>query len=61
MPVPIYVRKQGAFDPVVHLLADHGFTTYSTLIEARLDTVQKKPELVQKFIDASILGWYAYL
>jgi NitT/TauT family transport system substrate-binding protein len=58
---PIYVKKQGGFDPVVHLLADHGFSTYSTLIEARVDTVQKRPELVQKFVDASILGWYAYL
>jgi NitT/TauT family transport system substrate-binding protein len=58
---PIYVRKQGGFDPVVHLLADHGFSTYSTLIEARVETVQRKPELVQRFVDASILGWYAYL
>jgi NitT/TauT family transport system substrate-binding protein len=58
---PIYVRKQGGFEPVVHLLADHGFSTYSTLIEARRDTVDKRPEYVQKFVDASILGWYAYL
>ena len=58
---PIYVKKQGGFEPVVHLLADHGFSTYSTLIEARGDTVQKKPELVQKFVDGSILGWVNYL
>jgi NitT/TauT family transport system substrate-binding protein len=58
---PIYVRKQGGFEPVVHLLADHGFSTYSTLIEARRDTVDKRPEVVQRFVDASILGWYAYL
>lgn len=61
MPEPIYVRKQGGFDPMVHLLADHGFTTYSTLIEAPGGTVQKKPELVQRLVDALILGWYAYL
>ena len=58
---PIYVKKQGGFEPVVHLLADHGFSTYSTLIEARIDTVQKKPALVQKFVDGSILGWVNYL
>ena len=58
---PIYVEKQAGFKPVVHLLADHGFSTYSTLIEARLDTVQNKPELVQRFVDASILGWVNYL
>jgi len=58
---PIYVRQQGGFEPVVHLLADHGFATYSTLIEARSDTIQRRPDLVQRFVDASILGWYSYL
>ncbi len=58
---PIYVKKQGGFDPVVHLLADHGFSTYSTLIETTRDTVAKRPEYVQKFVDASILGWVNYL
>jgi NitT/TauT family transport system substrate-binding protein len=58
---PIYVQNQGKFKPVVHLLADHGFSTYSTLIEARADTVKNRPELVQRFVDASILGWVNYL
>ncbi len=58
---PIYVRKQGGFDPVVHLLADHGFSTYSTLIETRRDTVERRAGYVQRFVDASIIGWYAYL
>jgi NitT/TauT family transport system substrate-binding protein len=58
---PIYVQAQGRFKPVVHLLADHGFSTYSTLIEARADTVKNKPELVQRFVDASITGWVNYL
>jgi NitT/TauT family transport system substrate-binding protein len=58
---PIYVENQGQFKPVVHLLADHGFSTYSTVIEARLDMVKNKPELVQRFVDASILGWVNYL
>jgi len=58
---PIYVQAQGGFKPVVHLLADHGFSTYSTLIETRADTVRSKPELVQRFVDASIEGWVNYL
>ncbi|MFN8737726.1 MAG: ABC transporter substrate-binding protein [Betaproteobacteria bacterium] len=58
---PIYVKKQGGFEPVVHLLADHGFSTYSTLIETRADTVARRPEFVQRFVDASILGWVNYL
>lgn len=58
---PIYVRRQGGFEPVVHLLADHGFSTYSTLIETRAATVRDRPELVQRFVDASIAGWRSYL
>ena len=58
---PIYIKEQGKFDPVVHLLADHGFSTYSTLIETRADIVKNKPELVQKFVDASILGWVNFM
>ncbi len=58
---PIYVEKQGKFKPVVHLLADHGFSTYSTLIETRIDLVKNNPDLVQRFVSASIIGWSNYL
>ena len=58
---PIYIENQGRFKPVVHLLADHGFSTYSTVIEARTETVKSKPDLVQRFVDASVIGWVNYL
>jgi NitT/TauT family transport system substrate-binding protein len=58
---PIYVENQAKFRPLVHLLADHGFSTYSTVIEARTDMVRDNPDLVRRFVDASILGWYNYL
>jgi len=58
---PIYIENQGKFKPVVHLLADHGFSTYSTLIEAHAEMVQKNPDLIKRFVDASIRGWYNYL
>jgi NitT/TauT family transport system substrate-binding protein len=58
---PIYVKAQGGFDPVVHLLADHGWRTPSTLIDTRLDLLQKEPALVQAFVNASLAGWRAYL
>ena len=58
---PIYVENQGKFKPVVHLLADHGFSTYSTLIETRAETVKSRPDLVRRFVDASIIGWVNYL
>lgn len=58
---PISVEKQGGFKPVTHLLADHGWSTYSTLIETRQDLVKNKPEVVKKFVEASMIGWYNYL
>ena len=57
---PISLKAQG-MEPVVHLLADNGFSTYSTTIETRAELVRTKPDLVQKFVDASLIGWYNYL
>lgn len=58
---PYAVEKEGGFKPNVFLLADQGFSTYATTIVARLDTVAKNPDLVQRFVDASTVGWYHYL
>jgi NitT/TauT family transport system substrate-binding protein len=58
---PYAVEKQAHFKPKLSLLADHGFNTYSTLIETRRDLVEKNPDLVQRFVDASIIGWTNYV
>jgi NitT/TauT family transport system substrate-binding protein len=58
---PYQVEKQGGFKPKVFLLADFGFNTYSTLIETRIALTEDKPDLVQRFVDASIIGWYHYI
>jgi NitT/TauT family transport system substrate-binding protein len=58
---PYAIEKAAKFKPSVFLLADHGFNSYSTLIETRRDLVEKKPDLVQRFVDASAVGWYNYL
>ena len=58
---PYAVEKTAGFKPGVILLADNGFNTYSTLIETRLDVIDKKPDVVQRFVDASVIGWYTYI
>ena len=58
---PFAIAKAANFTPQVFLLADQGFSAYSTLIETRLELVDKKPDLVQRFVDASIIGWHNYL
>ncbi len=58
---PFAIEKAAGFKPGVLLLADYGFNAYSTMIETRRDLIDKKPDLVQRFVDASIVGWYHYL
>ena len=58
---PYAIETQGHFKPTLFLLADQGFNSYSTLIETRRDLVEHKPDLVQRFVDASAIGWYHYL
>jgi NitT/TauT family transport system substrate-binding protein len=58
---PYAIEKQAGFRPKLFLLADQGFDSYSTLIETRRDLVVRKPDLVQRFVDASIIGWARYL
>ena len=58
---PFAVEKQGGFKPNIFLLADQGYSTYATTIETRPELVAKSPDLVQRFVDASAVGWYHYL
>jgi len=58
---PFEIERQGKFKPKIFLLADHGFDTYATTIETRNDIIEKRPDLVQRFVDASAIGWYNYL
>jgi NitT/TauT family transport system substrate-binding protein len=58
---PFAVEKEGGFKPNIFLLADQGYSTYATTIETRTDLVDKHADLVQRFVDASALGWYHYL
>ncbi|MCW5718146.1 MAG: ABC transporter substrate-binding protein [Bauldia sp.] len=58
---PFAVEREGGFEPLLFLLADHGFTTPNTLIETTPEYLAANPEIVQAFVEASIIGWYNYL
>jgi NitT/TauT family transport system substrate-binding protein len=57
---PFVIEKEGV-KPVVMLLADAGYSSYGALIETSQKLAQDKPDLVQRFVNASIEGWYSYL
>ena len=58
---PFEIERQGHFKPNVFLLADYGYTTYSTQIVTRREIYEKNPDMVQRFVSASAIGWYNYL
>jgi NitT/TauT family transport system substrate-binding protein len=58
---PFAVEREGHFKPSIFLFADYGYGTYSSTVEARADLVASHPDVVQRFVDASTIGWYHYL
>jgi len=58
---PFAIEQQGGFKPKIFLFADEGYNAYSTSIETSQKLVDENPDLVQRFVDASIIGWYNYL
>jgi len=59
---PFAVQTEGHFTPKVFLIADDaGYKSYAAPIETTTALVQTKPDLVQRFVDATIDGWYSYL
>jgi len=58
---PFSIKQAAGFDPVVMLVADGGFTGYASLIATSDKRIAQQPDLVKRFVEASIEGWYAYL
>jgi NitT/TauT family transport system substrate-binding protein len=57
---PYTIEQQGV-KPVVLLIADSGYTSYGSVLQTSLKLATDKPDLVQRFVNASIEGWYSYL
>jgi len=58
---PFVIRQMGGVEPVVLLVADGGYKGYANIITAGRAIVNEKPDLVRRFVDASVEGWYSYL
>jgi NitT/TauT family transport system substrate-binding protein len=56
-----YTIEQAGVKPVVLLLADAGYGGYAGLIETSQKLAHDNPDLVTRFVNASIQGWYSYL
>jgi len=58
---PFVIRQAAGFEPHAIVIADYGFDTPSTMIETLRSYAEANPDIVQRFVDASIEGWYTYL
>lgn len=57
---PFAARQAGA-DPRFLLFADQGFENYQTTIDVAAAFATGRPEVLQRFVDASVEGWALYL
>ena len=58
---PYLIKQKTGIEPVVLPISEAGYLGYGNIITTSDKLVKENPGLVQRFIDASIEGWYSYL
>lgn len=58
---PYTIEQKGGFKPVILPLTEAGYNPYTFTIETTKKLVETNPDLVRRFVEASIQGWYSYL
>jgi NitT/TauT family transport system substrate-binding protein len=56
-----FAAIQAGARPKVHLIADAGYENYQTTIDISARMVAEKKDVVQRFVDATMLGWSQYM
>ncbi len=56
-----YAIEQGGVKPKIFHLARYGYPPYAQTIVTLNKTVEQRPDVVKRFIEASALGWRSYL
>jgi NitT/TauT family transport system substrate-binding protein len=58
---PFLIHEKTGIEPVVLPLSEAGYLGYANIIATSAKLIKERPDLVQRFVDASIEGWYSYL
>lgn len=58
---PLAIERETGWAPTVFLLADNGFSPYSTTIEVMRPWYEENKDVADRFVEATIIGWYNYL
>ncbi|MBB5321152.1 ABC transporter substrate-binding protein [Marinobacter oulmenensis] len=56
-----FAIKQAGIEPKVFLLSDYGYPPYATTIETTKGMIEDRPDVVKRFVQASMEGWKSYL
>ena len=56
-----YSIEKGGVKPKLFLLAESGYPPYAETVVALRKTVETKPDLVRRFVEATAQGWKSYL
>jgi len=61
LTVEPFLLAAAGVKPTVFLLSDYGYSPYSNLLVVSKAMAAAKPQLIQRFVDGSIKGWYGFL
>ncbi len=53
--------EQGGVKPTIFLMADYGYPPYADTLVAMKSTVEKRSDVLARFVKASAEGWVSYL
>ncbi|MDK2776932.1 MAG: ABC transporter substrate-binding protein [Pseudomonadota bacterium] len=55
-----FAIQQGGVTPAVFLMADFGYPPYAETIETTQKMISKNPDVVKRFVQATMEGWVSY-
>ncbi|MEX0954828.1 MAG: ABC transporter substrate-binding protein [Rhizobiaceae bacterium] len=58
---PFDIANKAGWEPKAFIFADYGYNGYANEIHTQQKLVDENPDLVQRFVDATAIGWYNYL
>jgi len=56
-----YAIEKAGIKPAVFLMADYGYPPYAETIETTRALLENNPDIVRRFVAASMQGWLSYL
>lgn len=56
-----FAMQKGGVTPTILLMADYGYPPYAQSIDTTARLIKEKPDLVKRFVQATMEGWVSYM